>query len=80
MTLSQHYCENLHFLLPSPRPQHVRNGFLKSAPFSESKMFIKPFGLRCLIKHELASGLLPFTVVHYNRDCITFQIVLLCIE
>ncbi len=31
-TLAQRYCENL----TSPRPRHVRNGFLKSAPFSES--------------------------------------------
>ncbi len=53
MTLPQCYCENCHFLPPSPRLRHVRNGCLKSAPFSESEMFIKPFGLRRLIKHEL---------------------------
>ncbi len=63
MTLPQRYCENRPFLPLSPQPRHVRNGFLKSAPFSESEKFIKPFCLRCLIKHELAPGLLPYSII-----------------
>ncbi len=57
MTLPQRYCENHHSVPLLPRPRHVRNGFLKSAPFSKSEMFIKPLGLRNLIKYELAPGL-----------------------